>query len=126
MDHRGDFPSNPHANANSDPLVDEMSILEVVTQSARGKAAASQMMERTYSGDETVLDILADLVRDGDVESENDEDEVDREEGDANDNDEEDELETLEMTQVWSQPYEDIENLVTDDLGNDHHRDDGE
>ena len=98
-----------------EPLVDEMSILEVVTQSSRGRVPASQLLERTQSGDETLMDILADLVGDGEEEeatASNDEEveerrkqaqEGDREQEGGEDDDEE--KETLEMTQVWIPPY---------------------
>ena len=107
MDHREGVPSSLQAShLDSEPLVDEMSILEVVTQSARGKAAASQMMERTYSGDETVIDILSDLV--GNDESESGEEEAEEENDCREDEDDDDEFETHEMTQAWVPPWKDI------------------
>ena len=114
LNHRPDVPSEPvepvePVDDDSEPLVDEMSILEVVTQSSRGRRAASEMRERSFSGEETVIDILADLVGGGDdEESEVEAEETERGDGDDDDDgdgDEEDEKETLEMTQVWIPPY---------------------
>ena len=123
MDHLEEDPtSHPTPLDDSEPLVDEMSILEVVTQSSRGRAAASEIMERTQAGDTTVMDILADLLGDG-------EDDADEDGGNDNDDDDgardvidpgergknirnfenddevdDDDKETLEMTQVWVPP----------------------
>merc|ERR1711962_1070469 len=86
LNHRPDGPSEakPEPVDHSEPLVDEMSILEVVTQSSRGRRAASEMRERSFSAEETER---------GDAD------------GDDGDAEEEDEKETLEMTQVWIPPY---------------------
>jgi len=120
LDHLEEDPtSHPTPLDDSEPLVDEMSILEVVTQSSRGRAAASEIMERTQAGDTTVMDILADLLGDGEDDADEDGGKDDDDDGarDVNDpgrrgknirnfeNDDEDEdKETLEMTQVWVPP----------------------